>query len=458
MHQTRSITVAVAVFLSLVLSVPVAFAYEPPGGAVFNNPKGDRNAKFRINQTVNKAIKGAPRGSRIQISTYLMDSKASTGLLLGARKRGVAVQIVMDGHARNPQSRRLARVLNRDNAKRVVSKRAKAKYAKVKRAQAKHAKRNHGKDRHAKRKHAKAKHGKDKRAKAKHRKAKHRKLSRPRGRRVIGGPDRSYLKFCRKSCRNGGRPNHTKYYTFTRTGSARHVVMVSSANLNGGGAKKGFNDLYVMKRKRKLIRDFARVHAEMREDTDGDGDGFLQFHRGRITANFYPKKRGRDPVMANLGKVRCRGARGGSGHGGRTAINISMFRWNSERGIAIARKLVSLDRQGCDVRIIYGAPGRRVRKTLVKSARRGGIALWDSRVDFNGDKAVDLRVHHKYMLINGVYGRDRSAWRVHTGSQNWGRSLRAGDENTLNIVSRRAYRQYIHNWRFLAKKAARRVR
>ncbi len=61
------------------------------------------------------------------------------------------------------------------------------------------------------------------------------------------------------------------------------------------------------------------------------------------------------------------------------------------------------------------------------------------------------------MLINGHYGRDRSAWRVHTGSQNWGKSLRAGDENTLNIASRRAYREYIANWRFLAKRAARRV-
>ncbi len=303
-----------------------------------------------------------------------MDSRASTDLLIGARRRGVAVQIVMDGHTRNPQTRRLARVLNRDNHKRVASRRAMARYVKAKREQARHERRNHGKDRRAWRQHARAKHGKDKRAARKHAKDKHADLRRPRGKRVVGGPDRSYVKFCHYSCRHYGKPNHTKYFTFTHTGSARNVIMVSSSNLNKGGAKKGFNDLYVMKHKRKLIRDFAKVHAEMREDTSGDRDGFMQFSRGRITANFYPKKDGGDPVMANLDRVRCRGARGGAGHGGKTAINISMFRWNSKRGIAIARKLVRMDRHGCDVAVIYGAPGRKVRKTLVKSARRGGIA------------------------------------------------------------------------------------
>jgi hypothetical protein len=366
----------------------------------------------------------------------------------------VAVQLVIDGLARNPQTRRLARAMNRDNHRRVVSKRAQVRYAKAKRAQARHLKRNHGKHKRAKAEHVRAKHGKNKRVRTKHLKAKHRKLTPPRGRRVLGGPDRSYVKFCHKSCRNGGKPNHTKYFTFTRTGSTRNVVMVSSSNLNKGGAAKGFNDLYVMKRKPKLLRDFARVHAEMRQDTAHDGDGFLQFHRGNVSARFYPKKNGPDPVMNDLRRVRCRG----SAHRNRTAIHISMFRWNSDRGNTIARRLVKLDRRGCAVSVIYGAPGRKIRKTLVKSARRGGIALWDSRVDYDGDKSVDLRVHHKYMLINGAYGRDRSAWRVHTGSQNWGRSLRAGDENTLNIDSRRAYRQYIRNWRFLAKRAARRVR
>jgi hypothetical protein len=106
--------------------------------------------------------------------------------------------------------------------------------------------------------------------------------------------------------------------------------------------------------------------------------------------------------------------------------------------------------------VIYGAPGSTVVDILKRSASRGGIKLWDSRI-FNLDRAVTLRVHHKYLLISGRYGDDRSAWRVHTGSANWGRSLRAGDENTLNVAGKRPWSQYLRNWKFVKKHAARRI-
>ena len=264
--------------------------------------------------------------------------------------------------------------------------------------------------------------------------------------------------FCRKSCRSIGKPNHTKYFTFTRTGKARSVVMVSSSNLNRGGALKGFNDLYVMKGRPGLLHDFSRLHRSMAQDTTGDGrDHFLKYRRGPFLARFYPKRTGPDPVMLDLKKIKCKGVRGRAGRGGRTAVNVSMFRWNSERGFTIARKLVKLDKQGCKVSVIFGAPGNKVWGILMRSARRGGIRLWDSRVDFNYDLVPDLRTHHKYLLINGRYGRDRSSWQVHTGSANWGRSLRAGDENTLSISGRRAYKEYIRNWRWVSKHGARRI-
>jgi hypothetical protein len=127
--------------------------------------------------------------------------------------------------------------------------------------------------------------------------------------------------------------------------------------------------------------------------------------------------------------------------------------------MAIARRLVQLDRAGCEVSIIYGAPSKGVAKYLRRSAQNGVVKLWDSRYDRDGDGLVDLRVHHKYMLISGRYGDDRSAWRVHTGSQNWGRgTLRMGDDNTVNIASRRVYRQYLSNWRMVTQVGARRIR
>lgn len=395
MNRARMLGVVGAVLASLLVFTPNASASAAPGGAVFNNPKGNHATQWRIVMTVNRAIRATPKGARIEIANYLWDSRASTDAVINARKRGVQVQVVLDGLARNHGTRRMAAALNRDNRKKV-----------------------HGKH-------------------------------------VKGGPDRSYVVFCKGACRNGGVPNHMKYYTFTRTGTAKNVVMVSSSNLNKGGAVKGYNDLYIVKERPQLLADFDVIHREMAADKYGSG--YHQYVEGNIIARFYAKRVGPDPVMQDLAKVHCKGARGGAGRGGRTAINISMFRWNNARGFRIARKLVQLDGAGCDVSVIYGAPGRNVVEILRNSAIRGGIKLWDSRVDRNEDGKVDLRIHHKYTLISGNYGTDRSSWQVWTGSANWGEDLRAGDENTINVESRAAYRQYMANWTMVRNTAARRV-
>lgn len=398
-RRTLSLLTGIVLAVTAGLAAPAA-AWEPVGGAIFNNPTGGYDARWRIVKQIDRAVANAKPGSRILISTFLMDSKASADALLGAHRRGVEVQIVMDGDdAFTGQGRRLARRLNDDNAKLDVE-----------------------------------------------------------GNPTQWGPDNSFVVFCEGSCRGGEHNNHAKFFVFTRTGTARDVVMVSSSNLNKGGATKGWNDLYVVKSVPRMVAQYAGIHAEMAQDTPSDGDRYRQYTSGAFTARFYPKPSGSDPVLDDLSKVRCKGATGGAGRNGRTAINISMFAWNNDRGMAIAKRLVQLDGYGCDVSIIYGAPSAQVRDVLRTSARRGGVKLWDSRFDRDGDGIFDLRVHHKYMLINGNYGGDRSSWRVHTGSQNWGRgTLRGGDENTLTIVKRRAYSQYMKDWNHIARYGARRI-
>ncbi len=399
-------TLAVTMLASLLLA-PSAAAWQPDDGALFNNPRGEHDARWRVVKQVDQAVLHARPGSRIMFSTFLMDSRASANALLDAHRRGVEVQVVMDGDdAFTGQARRLRRAFNADNEK-------------VGRGE--------------------------------------RRLNR-KGEPRKWGRDQSFVVFCDGSCRAGRANNHAKFYVFTRTGTARDVVMVSSSNLNKGGAVRGFNDLFVVKGRGGLVQDYARIHAEMARDSEGDGDRFREHRHGQLTTRFYPRTKGGDPVLRDLSKVRCKGARRGAGHRGRTSINVSMFAWNSDRGMAIARRLVALDRAGCDVSVIYGAPSKVLAKYLRKSARNGRVKLWDSRYDRDGDGLVDIRVHHKYMLISGRYGDDRSAWRVHTGSQNWGRgTLRMGDDNTVNIASRRVHRQYLSNWRTVSRIGARKI-
>jgi hypothetical protein len=395
--------VARALVLGLVmvaLTAPPAAAWAPPGGPVFNNPWGTYAAKWRIVNTIQQAVRNAPRGSTITMSMFLMDGKNSADALINARNRGVHVQLVFDGDdGRSAMARRMARVFNKDN-----------------------------------------------------------RPNQPIPARW--GADQSFVVFCKGSCRGGSASsnnNHTKFYTFSQTGEARNVVMVSSSNLNAGGAVRGFNDMWIAKGKPKMYTDYAMIHREMSRDVPV-GNRYRELRDGNLISRFYPKPKGGDPVMADLNKVRCRGANGGAGRNGRTAVNVDMFAWNGDRGLAIARKLIRLDRDGCDVSIIYGAPSKQIRLLLSGSARRGGVKLWDSRVDRNGDGTYDVRTHGKYVLINGSYGGDRSSWRVHTGSQNWGRgTLRGGDENTLTVVSRAAYGRYIKHWDLIARSYSRRI-
>jgi hypothetical protein len=180
--------------------------------------------------------------------------------------------------------------------------------------------------------------------------------------------------------------------------------MVSSSNLNKGGATRGWNDLYVVKNNRNLYRDYSLIHDQMAADRKAP---FAQFFSGNYISRFFPKSSGGDPVLADLSKVRCRGALGGAGVNGRTLINVSMFAWNSDIGMDIANRLLRLDRDGCDVRVVYGAPSKLIREKLAASARRGGIKLWDSRYNSDWDEEFEVRTHEKYMLISGNYGGDR---------------------------------------------------
>jgi hypothetical protein len=124
-----------------------------------------------------------------------------------------------------------------------------------------------------------------------------------------------------------------------------------------------------------------------------------------------------------------------------------MFYWKGKRGAYLLDKVADLARHGCKVQIIYGAPSKLLAERMRKMARRHLIDLWDSRWDHNDDGWNEVRTHAKYVLVKGRVGKDRRAYRVWTGSQNWvGGSLFRSDETTLNIALRSAYVDYKSNW------------
>ncbi|MGH3509467.1 MAG: phospholipase D-like domain-containing protein [Nocardioidaceae bacterium] len=80
-----------------------------PGHAFFNDPLGKRTAQFRLVHHINEAIRRAVPGSTIRLAEYSFAMPSTATALINAHRRGVSVQVVVDGHAARWKSVRRVR-------------------------------------------------------------------------------------------------------------------------------------------------------------------------------------------------------------------------------------------------------------------------------------------------------------------------------------------------------------
>jgi phosphatidylserine/phosphatidylglycerophosphate/cardiolipin synthase-like enzyme len=249
----------------------------------------------------------------------------------------------------------------------------------------------------------------------------------------------SFVKVCHGSCRGGRGNQHAKFVTFSRTGDRRDVSMVGSLNFTNFNARVQWNDLYTTSDP-TLFAQLADLFALMSLDQPqpllrlpSAGDGL----QAAVSPVPGPPSRSDDPVAQRLAKVRCTGATAGAGTAdGHTIVRVAMHAWNGPRGIRLAHQVGGLERDGCDVRVLYGiGMGRRVAHIL----RATGVPTRDSGHD-------GRFVHEKVMVLSGVIGDATDAEYVWTGSHNWSdRSLR-NDELILRVEGRRIVAAYLHNF------------
>lgn len=429
-------------------SAPVA-----PGTAVFNTPRPFSKTyagNFAIVSKVDRAINGVPRHKRtskkpqpvIHITTFLMDHSRSVTDLINACRRGVAVRVIIDQDIDNHNSRRLISALNGDNV-RDHNKDGKPDH-KPRRGPCNRPLKPHG----GHGGHRTGDVGSDGRTVPGNplltMKQTARSVDAQLGDSVTWGKDGSYVKRCVPSCRSGQGNMHMKIYLFSQTGGAHDVVMVSSSNINRGGAKLGWNDMYIFRGREASYDRYVQEHLAMTYGKRAPREG-IHFTDGPYTTRFFPiagagiKK---DPVMHDLNKIKCH-----SRALGPTQIHISMFYWKGARGNYIATKLLNMAHAGCQISIIYGAPSRQIAERLRTAAANHVINLYDSRWDFNEDGWNEVRTHSKFVLVRGSYRGFDKKWVVMTGSPNWVHgSLSKGDESTLNIELKSAYDAYLRNW------------
>lgn len=431
----RRAAAPLVVLLALTLAPWPADGYEPGGGVTFNvpNPWGSSAENTRIVRKVEEAFRHVRRTRQdphpiILVTGYLFDRDLSANALINACRRGVSVRVIINRKVVARPLRKLVTALNADNV------------------------RDGDRDGIA---------DSDPRAGRCNRPlpAEHdglrqrgegippmtarqtrRSLRRPTGQQVTWGADGSYVLRCSGSCRGAPDANmHSKIYAMSNSGSANNVVMVSSSNLNGGGAKLGWNDLVVMKNRPKTFDFLVQVHRLMTAQKPA-GPELIELTDGPYTTRIFPIVGGkdRDPLLQDLRKIRC------SSDLGRTSLHIQQFWWNGHRGNYLWDKIRNLARDGCKVKIIIGAVDRGLGRRMRDARRAGLIEFWDSRIDTDMDGYVNTRTHMKAVAVRGTYGTNRRYHGVWTGTANWSNgSLTRGDENTLNIRSPRLWRRYV---------------
>jgi phosphatidylserine/phosphatidylglycerophosphate/cardiolipin synthase-like enzyme len=271
---------------------------------------------------------------------------------------------------------------------------------------------------------------------------------------------KSFMYVCDRGCRSRYGFLHTKMYLFSKTGQATDTVMTGSVNVTNNAAIHQWNDLFVKNNAPKTYAAFNTVFAQMKKDRAArpQYQVFNITKRYQLLAMPFPGvTRKTDPIIKILNKISCKGTRGGTGTNGRTKIRVSQHRWSGDRGAWIARKVLSLYAQGCDVKLMHGSADDKVRAVLRKSTTRGRVPVRANGFDETGDGYLDRYSHHKYMTVSGRYGADRSTRLLMTGSSNWAGIGTKGDEIIFLARGAGYVRQWNGNFNHIWNKGSRSV-
>lgn len=272
----------------------------------------------------------------------------------------------------------------------------------------------------------------------------------------------SFIYTCRSSCRGERRKRslHTKFYTFTRSGKSRQVLMVGSANLTLNAVKHQWNDLYLMSGNKPLFDQYISLFNDMKNDYRQEqppyefcGDPVGQRcdeALDKYTTVVFPRTSGRrnDVVLDILDKVRCVTPKEAGGKR-RTQLVVSMHTMRGNRGNYIAAAIRRKFAEGCNFRVQFGLIGVRTKGILGAPTRRGRIPLRSTGYDFNGDEEVDRYTHHKYLVVRGNYDGRPSTNLTFTGSSNWSSRGTRNDEIIFSIQGKAVARKYLHNFNFM---------
>lgn len=241
------------------------------------------------------------------------------------------------------------------------------------------------------------------------------------------------LIFCTRgdgSCQ-GNHINHNKMFLFSSLSTGdKTVVVQSSANLT---TFKLHNNLVISRNDKALYDGYVQTWNALKARKQN-----LDFYRSvsgaHTIAYFYPRAEG-DTILSVLNNVKCTSS---------SKIRVAMAFFTDGR-TAIADKLVSLKKAGCDVRVVMRKAGENSSANIIKKLKAGKVV-----VGLYPD-AKGSNIHSKYLLIDSKYDTKGKGFvprkLVWTGSHNYtGGALRNNDETLIRVDNAAIFDAFLRNW------------
>ncbi len=240
------------------------------------------------------------------------------------------------------------------------------------------------------------------------------------------------ITFCTRgagSCQ-GNHINHSKIFMFSTTGSAKQVVVQSSANLT---SFKLHNNLVIVRNDAALYKGYLSYFNSLKARHLN-----LDYYRSKpgdhnVIAYFFPRAQG-DTIMSVLDKVKCTS---------NSKIRVAMAFFTDGRK-AVATKLGQLQHAGCDVRVVMRKAGPSSSANMIKILKDAHVkvGLFPTNHGTN--------IHSKYLLIDSAYltgSKHPHRKLVYTGSHNYtGGALRSNDEQLLRVDDATVFDAFARNW------------
>jgi phosphatidylserine/phosphatidylglycerophosphate/cardiolipin synthase-like enzyme len=230
------------------------------------------------------------------------------------------------------------------------------------------------------------------------------------------------------------------------------VVYQASANMTLWDANEGYNNALTLADP-ALYGVYLKYHKDLvsaRHSATGNPNyytdsGDASVHR----AFFFPRHEASgeaftggttDPIVNTLKGVTC-SYKDETGATRQTDVRVMMLDFNRW---PVAQELLRLRKAGCWVDVVATNLSEGVIEALTGGTTK--VQTTWCRWTLSEELDLDIRVHHKYMLIDGAYSGDITP-RTYTGSHNlsWS-ALRQADEALLRITGRATHTDYLNNF------------